>query len=120
VYVGADGMIALGGGGCGGCIGPAAMWRSADGRTWRHVNADVPHWPALASDGARIVRDDWQDSGDVFASTDGIAWQPIGIHRRVDAHGLTVGANGILITESIARGAAPDENDAGVWYLAAS
>jgi hypothetical protein len=119
VHVGADGMIGLGGGGCGGCIGPAAMWRSADGRTWRHVGDDVPHWPAYASDGARIVRDDWQDSGDVFESTDGITWQPIGTHRPVDSYGLTVGANGILMTESIGRGGAPDENDAGVWYLAA-
>jgi hypothetical protein len=117
--VGANGLIALGGGSCGGCVGPAAMWRSSDGRSWHHVGDDVSGWPAYASDGARIVRDEWQASGDVFESTDGAAWRRIGSHERVDQYGLTVGTHGILITESIARGGPPDEADAGVWYLAA-
>jgi hypothetical protein len=72
-----------------------------------------------ASDGARIVRDEWQGSGNVFESTDGSTWRPIGRHERVDSYGLTLGVHGILITESIPRGGAPDEVDAGVWYLAA-
>jgi len=118
VQVGATGLIAVGSGGCGGCVGPAALWESADGRTWRHVGDDVANWPMYASDGARIARDEWQGSGNVFESTDGRAWHPIGSHARVDSYGLTVGVHGILITESIPRGGAPDEVDAGVWYLA--
>ncbi len=117
--VGAGGLIAFGGGGCGGCLGPAAMWQSADGQAWRHVGNDVPGWPMYASDGGRIVRDDYQGDGDVFESTDGVSWTRIGNHGRVDEYGLTVGRHGILITESIARAGPGDEVDAGVWYLEA-
>jgi hypothetical protein len=30
-----------------------------------------------------------------------------------------VGTHGIVITESFDKGGPPDENDAGVWFLAA-
>jgi hypothetical protein len=119
VLAGSAGLIALGGGGCRGCIRPAALWRSTDGRWWVHVGDDFPGWPMYASDGSRIVRDDWQASGDVSESFDGTGWRRIGNHRRVDQYGVTVGTHGIVITESFDKGGPPDENDAGVWFLAA-
>jgi hypothetical protein len=119
LQVGADGMMALGSGGCGGCIGPAAMWRSTDGRSWSHDGDDARGWPLYGSNGARIIRDDWQGDSTIYESKDGREWTQIGSHARTEVYGLTIGAHGILITQSITRHEAPDEVDAGVWFLAA-
>jgi hypothetical protein len=118
--VGAAGMLALGSGACSGCVGPAVTWRSDDGRTWKHVGDDVPNWPDYVSDGARIIRYDWQGSGDVFDSVDGKTWQKIGTTGRLSVYGLALGPHGILIVDSISPGAggAGDENDAAIRFLA--
>ena len=106
--VGAQGLLAFGGGSCSGCVGPAIVWRSDDGRRWRQLGSDVADWPAYGSDGARIIRFDYQGSGAVSVSTDGEAWQRLGDVGIASTSGLTVGANGVLVSEGEA-----------FWYLAA-
>jgi hypothetical protein len=129
VNVGAAGLMALGGGPCGGCLGPATMWRSDDGRHWRHVGDDVPYWPRYVSDGARIIRYDWQGGGDVlghgggdvFESVDGGSWQKVGTTGRLSVYNLALGPHGILILDSISPGAGGgfDQNDGAVRFVAA-
>jgi len=119
VDVGAAGLLALGGGGCGGCISPKTLWHSDDGRSWRRVGDDVPDFPGYASDGARIIRFEWQSTGDVFTSTDGTAWDHVARPGRMSPYGLVVGARGLLVVDSIAKGEAPDEVDGGMRFLAA-
>jgi hypothetical protein len=117
--VGAAGLLAMGGSGCGGCVGPGIIWRSDDGRHWRRIGADVATSPAYASDGARIIRFDPQGTMGVSSSTDGSNWQPVANMGRVPYNSLTVGSRGILLTQSIVRGGPPDEVDGGMWYWAA-
>jgi hypothetical protein len=117
--VGASGLFALGGSGCGGCVGPGIVWRSDDGRHWRRIGSDVVASPAYASDGARIIRFDQQGSGDVSSSTDGSTWRTVANLGRVANHGFTVGRRGILFEESIAKGGPPDEVDGGMLFVAA-
>lgn len=120
VAVGAAGLIALGSGPCSGCIGPAWMWRSRDGLHWTHTGDDVPNWPDYIADGARIIRYDWQGSGDVFESFDGVAWGKIGTTGRLSVYNLALGPDGILVVDSISPGAggAGDDNDGAVRFLA--
>ena len=117
--VGAAGLLAVGGSGCGGCIGPGILWRSDDGRHWRRIGSDVITSPAYASDGARIIRFDQQGTGDVASSTDGSAWQTVANLGRLDNYGFIVGRSGILFQESIQRGGPPDEVDGGMLFVAA-
>lgn len=120
VQAGATGLLATGSGECGGCVGPAALWHSDDGRLWRRVGDDVSGWPAYGSDGTRIIRDDWQGSGGVFESFDGATWEKVGRHPRAEEYGLTVGPHGIVITMSVAKREPTDETDAAVQFLAAN
>jgi hypothetical protein len=121
VNVGAAGLMALGPGPCGGCVGLATMWRSDDGRHWTHVGDDVPNWPAYVSDGARMIRYDWQGGGDVFESVDGGSWQKVGTTGRLSVYNLALGPHGILIVDSISPGAGAgfDQNDGAVRFVAA-
>jgi hypothetical protein len=105
VEVGAAGLIALGSGPCCVSVEPATMWRSDDGRSWKNVGNDVANWPAYVSDGARIIRYDWQGSGDVLESVDGSAWQKVGRTGGLSVFGLALGPHGILIVGTISPGA---------------
>jgi hypothetical protein len=121
VVVGAAGLLAIGGSGRGG-ISPEVIWHSTDGRRWQRVGDDIPNWPLYASDGARIVRYDWQGSGAVEESTDGITWQQVGSTGRQDVNGVAVGPHGILLIESMSAGQSRGvggEVDGGVRFLAA-
>ncbi len=117
--VGAAGLFALGGSGCGGCVGPGIVWRSDDGRHWRRIGSDVGTSPAYASDGARVIRFDQQGTGDVSSSTDGSTWQTVANLGRLANYGYTVGTHGILFEDSIPRGGPPDEVDGGMLFVAA-
>lgn len=117
--VGATGLLALGGSGCRGCIGPGIVWRSDDGRHWRRVGTDVVSSPAYASDGARIIRYEMQDAGVVLWSTDGSTWQRVADLGQMGTYGFVVGRHGILFLESIPKGGSRDEVDGGVLYVAA-
>jgi hypothetical protein len=118
--VGATGLLALGGSGCGGCVGPGIVWRSDDGRHWRRVGPDVVFSsPAYASDGARIIRYDRHHAGEVSSTTDGTTWQRVAVLGDVGYDGLVVGRHGILFLESIQKGGSRDEVDGGVLYVAA-
>jgi hypothetical protein len=117
--IGAAGLLALGGSGCGGCIGPGIVWRSDDGRHWRRIGSDVATSPTYASDGVRIIRFDQQGTGDVSSSTDGSTWQTVANLGRMANYGFTVGTHGILFEDSIPRGGPPDEVDGGMLFVAA-
>ena len=119
LQVGATGLFSLGSSGCGGCVGPSVVWRSTDGRQWTRIGPDTVPEPSYASDGARIIRYDFQGTGDVSSSTDGVEWQPIADLPRVGFYGFVVGSHGILIEDSIQRGAPTDEVDGGVLFVVA-
>lgn len=117
---GAAGLLALGGTGCGGCIGPGIVWRSDDGRHWRRVGPDVVFSsPAYASDGARIIRYDRRNAGEVSSTTDGTTWQRVADLGDVGYDGFVVGRHGILFLKSIQKGGSHDEVDGGVMFVAA-
>lgn len=120
LYVGATGLLALGGSECGSCIAPANLWQSADGQHWHRLGTDMTTFPIYSSDGARIVRFDWQGSGQAAASFDGSTWQPLGAPGTADLDRLIVGRNGLLVLQSIARQRPQDEVDGAVWYLPAT
>ena len=117
--VGATGLLALGGSGCGGCIGPGIVWRSDDGRKWRRVGADALVSPSYASDGARIIRYDRRHAGEVSSTADGTTWQRVADLGDIGYDGFVVGRHGILFLESIQKGGSRDEVDGGVLYVAA-
>jgi len=120
LFVGSDGIIALGGSGCGGCVGPAILWHSDDGRSWRLIGPDVGTMPTYGSDGARIVRYDQHAGGLVSTSPDGIRWDLVPGHLDADAtYGFVVGPSGLLILESLPRSGARDQVDGGVLFVAA-
>jgi len=120
VEVGSGGLLGLGNSGCGGCVSPRQLWRSSDGRSWQRIGTDLQYSPAYDSDGARIVRYDWQESGDLAWSTDGTSWTTIGHLERPEMYGFTIGTHGLLIMESIAKGGTGDEVDAAMWFVRAS
>jgi hypothetical protein len=123
VFAGASGLLAIGASECGSCIAPALVWRSDDGRSWHRLPADprdTTVFPMYASDGARIVRFDWQGSGEVATSADGRAWRSLGFPGKGDLYDLVVGKDGLLILQSIPKSAADDEVDGVVWYVSAT
>jgi hypothetical protein len=122
LYVGARGLVGFGGGSCPRCIGPATMWRSGDGLRWHTVGDDVPNWPAYISDGARIIRYDWQATGDLFDSADGDVWRKIGTTGHLSARIVALGPHAIVVGDSVSPGASGntgDEADAIVRLVAA-
>ena len=107
----------MGSRGCGGCIGPAVVWHSNDGKHWHRVGDDVDGSPAYASGGGRIVRFD-QQSGNVFTSTDGSTWRKVGhVGHLLEMHGMVIGAHGLLLREQILRHGTNDETDGAVQYV---
>jgi len=118
LFTGTDGLLAVGGHSCGGCISPATLWRSSDGRSWTAAGSDVQGFPLYASDGTRIVRYEWQSSHEIFESLDGFTWRRIGALNPMSVYGFTIGAHGFLISDSIPRNGPDDEVDGGVRFVA--
>lgn len=82
VFVGAAGLVALGG-----PSKSARGWISADGRTWTALPATTgnPVIPS-ASDGQRIIGDSYASgNGETFwVTTDGASWQPLAASGATD------------------------------------
>ena len=120
VVAGADGLLAVGApSGCGGCVGPRALWRSDDGRSWASIGPDSAYG-GFATNGVHIVR--LGQDGTLDDSLDGVHWTSLAKSLPGKEHlGHSVGSRGILLLEQGPGGTTRrDQTDGGVRYLPAN